>query len=75
VLYNLSEIRCFFGLVDEIGRDYSTYGEKMNAYGILMGKPEGKIPLGRRRHKWKDNIKMDFRGIGWGVMYWIDVVQ
>jgi hypothetical protein len=47
----------------------------MNAYGILMGKPEGKLPLGRPRHRWNDNIKMDFREIGWGGMEWIDVVQ
>jgi hypothetical protein len=33
---------------------------------ILMGKPEGKKPLGRPRHSWVDNIKMDFRDIGWG---------
>jgi hypothetical protein len=38
-------------------------GEKMNAYRILMGKPEGKIPLGRPRRRWVDNIKIDPRGI------------
>jgi hypothetical protein len=36
-------------------------GEKRNAYKIMMGKPEGKRPLGRRRRKWVDNIKMDLR--------------
>jgi hypothetical protein len=36
-------------------------GEKMNAYRILVGKPEGKRPLGRPKHRW-DNIKMDLRG-------------
>jgi hypothetical protein len=42
-------------------------GEKRNAYRILMGKPEGKRPLGRSRRKWVDNIKMDLReiGVGW----------
>jgi hypothetical protein len=35
--------------------------EKRNAYRILMGKPEGKRPLGRPRHRWVDSIKMDFR--------------
>jgi hypothetical protein len=34
-------------------------GEKRNAYRILVGKPEGKRPLGRPRHRWVDNIKMD----------------
>jgi hypothetical protein len=39
---------------------------------ILAGKPEGKQPLGRPRHRWKDNIKMDLREIWyWGVMEFI----
>jgi hypothetical protein len=40
-------------------------GEKRNAYRILVGKPEGKRPLGRPRRMWVDNIKMDLREIGW----------
>jgi hypothetical protein len=40
-------------------------GEKMNAYGIFVGKLEGKKPLGRPRRRWVDNIKMDLREIGW----------
>jgi hypothetical protein len=40
-------------------------GEKMNAHRILVGKPEGKRPLGRPRHRWVNNIKMDLREIGW----------
>jgi hypothetical protein len=40
-------------------------GEKRNAYRILVGKPEGKRPLGRPRRRWKDNIRMDLRDIGW----------
>jgi hypothetical protein len=39
--------------------------EKRNAYRILLGKPEGKRPLGRPKRRWVDNIKMDLRGIGW----------
>jgi hypothetical protein len=42
---------------------------------ILVGKPEGKRPLGRPRRRWVDNIKMDHREIGWDVMDWIDLVQ
>jgi hypothetical protein len=42
-------------------------GEKRNAYRILVGKPDGKRPLGRPRRRWVDNIKMDFRldGVVW----------
>jgi hypothetical protein len=49
-------------------RACGTHGEKRNAYRVLVGKPEGKIPLGRPRHRWEDNIKMDFREIEWGGM-------
>jgi hypothetical protein len=48
---------------------------KRNAYMILVGKPEGKRPLGRSRHRWVDNIKMGLREIGWGGMDWIDLAQ
>jgi hypothetical protein len=50
-------------------------GEKRNAYRILVGKPEGKRPLGRTRHRWEGNIKMDFREIIWDGVNWIDMVQ
>jgi hypothetical protein len=45
------------------------------AYRILVGKPEGKRPLGRSRHRWMDNIKMDLRDIGWSSMDWINLAQ
>jgi hypothetical protein len=48
-----------------MGGACSTNGEKRNAYTILVGKPEGKRPLGRTRRKWEDNIRMDLREIGW----------
>jgi hypothetical protein len=50
-------------------------GEKRNAYRILVGKPEGKKPLGRPRRRWVDNIKMDLREKGWYDMDWIDLAQ
>jgi hypothetical protein len=50
-------------------------GEKRNAYRTLVGKPEQKIPLGRPRRRWMDNIKMDLGEIGWGGLDWIIVVQ
>jgi hypothetical protein len=45
-------------------------GEKRNAYRILVGKPEGKRPLGRPRRRWVDNFKLDLR-----EMEWIDLAQ
>jgi hypothetical protein len=50
-------------------------GEKKNAYRILVGKSEGKRPLGRPRRSWMDNIKIDLREIGRDDMDWIDQVQ
>ncbi|PNF42003.1 hypothetical protein B7P43_G12996 [Cryptotermes secundus] len=50
-------------------------GETRNAYRTLVGKPEGKRPLGRPRRKWVGNIKMDLREIGWDGMDWIDLAQ
>jgi hypothetical protein len=45
-------------------------GEKRNAYILLVGKPEGKRPLGRRRRRWMDNIRMDLQEVGWGKVDW-----
>jgi hypothetical protein len=50
-------------------------GVKRNTYRILMGKPEGKRPLGRPRHRWVGNVKMDLGEIEWGGMDWIDLAQ
>jgi hypothetical protein len=50
-------------------------GEKRNAYRILVGKPEGKRPLGRPRRRWVDNIKRNLRNIGWDGIDWIDLAQ
>jgi hypothetical protein len=41
-------------------------GEKRGAYRILVGRPEGRRPLGRPRHRWEDNIKVDLQDVGWG---------
>jgi hypothetical protein len=50
-------------------------GEKRNVYRLLTGKPEGKRPLGRPRHRWIDNIKMDLSEIGVNVVEWIGLAQ
>jgi hypothetical protein len=55
------------GLVTQVG-------EKRNAYRILVGKPEGKRPLGRPRRRRVDNIKMDFREMGWGGVVWTGLI-
>jgi hypothetical protein len=49
-------------------------GEKRGAYTILMGRPEGRRPLGRHRRRWEDNIKMNLQEVGWG-MDWIELAQ
>jgi hypothetical protein len=50
-------------------------GEKRNAYRLLVGKPEGKRPLGRPRHRLVDNIRMDLGEVGWGDVDWIGLAQ
>jgi hypothetical protein len=50
-------------------------GVMRNAYMILVGKPEGKRPLGRPRRRWVDSIKMNPRETGWDYMGWIDMAQ
>jgi hypothetical protein len=49
--------------------------EKRNTYRLLMGKPEGKKPLGRPRCWWVYNIKMDLLEIGWGCVDWIGLAE
>jgi hypothetical protein len=50
---------------------YSTEQHLRNVCKILVGKPEGKRPLGRHRHRCEDNIKMDIKDIGWEFVDWI----
>jgi hypothetical protein len=50
-------------------------GEKRNMYKLLVGKPEGKRPLGRPRRRWIDNIKMGLLEIGVSVVDWIGLAQ
>jgi len=42
-------------------------GERRSSYRVLVGKPEGKRPLGRPRHRWEDDIKVDLWEVGWGA--------
>jgi len=50
-------------------------GERRGIYKVLVGKSEGKRPLGRPTHRWKDNIKMDLQEVGCGGMDWIKLAQ
>jgi hypothetical protein len=59
----------------EMGRACSTNGAKRNAYKILLGRPEGKRPLGRPGRSWVNNINVDLREIGWGGIDWIDLAH
>jgi hypothetical protein len=50
-------------------------GERRGAYRALVGKLEGRRPLGRPRCRWEDNIKMDLREVGYGGADWVDLAQ
>ena len=50
-------------------------GEGSGVYRVLVGKPGGKIPMGRSRLRWEDNIKMDLQEVGCGGMDWIELAQ
>ena len=52
-----------------------TYGLGRSVYRVLVGKPEGKRPLGRPRRRWEDNIKMDLQEVGCEGMDWIELAQ
>jgi hypothetical protein len=58
-----------------MGRACSTNGAKRNAYRIFVGKPERKRLLGRPERKWENNIKMDLRETGLGIIDWIYLAQ
>jgi hypothetical protein len=49
-------------------------GEGRGVYWVLVGKPEGKRPLGRQRRRWEDNIKMDLQEVGCGGMDWTELI-
>jgi hypothetical protein len=50
-------------------------GKERRMYRVLVGKPEGKRPLGRCRHRWENNIRMDLQEVGCGGMDWIGLAQ
>jgi hypothetical protein len=50
-------------------------GNMRNVYNILVGNSEGKIPPGRHKHIWDDNIRMDLRKMGWKYVDWMHLAQ
>ena len=50
-------------------------GEGIGVHGVLVGKPEGKRPMGRPRRRWEDNIKMDLQEVGGGCGDWMELAQ
>ena len=50
-------------------------GEKIGAYWVLVGKPEGKRPMGKPSYRWVDNIRMELQDVGCGYMDWIGLAQ
>jgi hypothetical protein len=50
-------------------------GERRGVYRILVGKPEGKRPLGRDRRRWVDTMKVDLQEVGYRVVDWIELAQ
>jgi len=58
-----------------MGRACSMYGERRGVYRVLVGKPEGRRPLERPRHRQEDNIKMYLQEVGCWSMDWIDLAQ
>ena len=53
----------------------STYGEGRGVQKVLVGKPEGRRPLGRPRRRWEDNIKMDLQEVGMGCGDWLELAE
>jgi len=58
-----------------MGGACSTYRERRGVYRVLVGKPEGKRPLGRPWRRWEYNIKMDLQELGCGGVDWIELAQ
>ena len=56
-------------------RHLARVGERRSAYRVLVGKPEGKRPLGRPRRRWEDNIKVNLQEVGCVGVHWIDLPQ
>ena len=72
-MFSPSIVRVIKSRKNEMSGECSAYGERRGVYSVLMKEPEGKRPLGRPRHKWEDNIKVDIKEVGCGGMDWIEL--
>ena len=66
---------CFSDQILGVDKCAVCVGERRGVYRVLVGKPEEKRQLGRPRHRWEDNIKMDLQEVGYGDMDWIKLAQ
>jgi hypothetical protein len=60
---------------NEMGETCSTYGTRRRVNMVLVGKCKGKRPFGRPRRRWEGNNRLDFQGVGCGVMDWIELAH
>ena len=69
-IYNIYILYCAGDKIEknEMGWACGAYGKERGVYRVLVGKPEGKRPLGRPRRRWVDNIRMDLQEVGCGYM-------
>jgi hypothetical protein len=66
---------CLLSYLKHVTIMVAQMGEEGGVYIFLVGKPKGKRPLGRPRHRWEDNIRMDLQEVGCGDMDWIGLAQ
>jgi hypothetical protein len=77
-LHDLYSSSCIIRMMKSRMMRWTAHAARMgtrNTYRMLVGKPEGKRPLGRQKRKCVDNIKMDLREVEWVGMYWINLAQ
>jgi hypothetical protein len=75
ILWTKEPIKMTCTFIERWAGHVARMGEKRNVYRLLVGKPEGKKPLGRPRRRWIDNIKIDLLEIGLSVVDWIGLAQ
>jgi CRISPR/Cas system-associated protein Cas7 (RAMP superfamily) len=77
MLNNRKSVPCeFYAILYKTWAEHlARMGERRGVYRVVVGKPEGKRPLGRPRRRWESNIKMDLQDVGCGGMDWIGLAE